>query len=31
MRAGLIGLGRMGKAIAARLKGQGVELHAWNR
>jgi len=31
LRAGLIGLGRMGKAIAARLKGQGVELHAWNR
>lgn len=31
LRAGLIGLGRMGKAIATRLKSQGVELYAWNR
>ena len=31
LRAGLIGLGRMGKAMASRLKAQGVELHAWNR
>ena len=31
VRAGLIGLGRMGKAIASRLKSEGVEVYAWNR
>lgn len=30
-RVGLVGLGRMGRAIAARLAEEGVELHVWNR
>lgn len=31
LKAGLIGLGRMGKALATRLRTEGVELYAWNR
>lgn len=31
LKAGLIGLGRMGKALATRLRAEGVELYAWNR
>lgn len=31
LKAGIIGLGQMGKAIAARLRAEGVELFAWNR
>jgi 3-hydroxyisobutyrate dehydrogenase len=30
-RVGLVGLGRMGRAIAARLAEEGVDLHVWNR
>ena len=31
IKAGLIGLGQMGKALATRLRAEGVELYAWNR
>lgn len=31
MKVGFIGLGNLGKAIAARLKAQGVDLIVWNR
>jgi len=31
MRAGLIGLGNLGRAMAGRLREQGVELNVWNR
>jgi 3-hydroxyisobutyrate dehydrogenase len=31
MKAGFIGLGHLGKAIASRLFSQGVELVVWNR
>jgi 3-hydroxyisobutyrate dehydrogenase-like beta-hydroxyacid dehydrogenase len=31
MKVGLIGLGRMGRAIQARLAGQGVEVIGWDR
>jgi 3-hydroxyisobutyrate dehydrogenase-like beta-hydroxyacid dehydrogenase len=31
MKIGFIGLGSMGKGIAARLIGAGFEVHAWNR
>lgn len=31
MKAGLIGLGHMGKAIAQRLISEGIELTVWNR
>jgi 3-hydroxyisobutyrate dehydrogenase len=31
LKAGLIGLGQMGKALATRLRSEGVELYAWNR
>lgn len=30
-RIGLVGLGRMGRAIATRLTEDGVDLHVWNR
>jgi 3-hydroxyisobutyrate dehydrogenase len=31
LKAGFIGLGQMGKALATRLRSEGVELYAWNR
>jgi 3-hydroxyisobutyrate dehydrogenase len=31
MKVGFIGLGNLGKAIATRLRGQGVDLIVWNR